>query len=221
MCGRYAFVSPNAVFLNSLLPVGESYQNYNIAPGQIAPIILQKDKIMWQNARWGLLPSWLRKLEDFKAKTINARAESLREKPSFRQSFEQRRCIVPASGFYEWRKSDKQPFFIKPKKGIFAFAGLYDIWINEAETVYSFSIITVKANESMAEIHNRMPAILNESDFEAWLNPDFASDKVDGLLLPYKKELIKYAVDKRVGRVTENDLGLLEPIFLPGQGSLF
>jgi len=220
MCGRYAFISPSDVFLKSLL-LSERYQNYNIAPGQIAPIILQQDAIIWQNARWGLLPSWLKKLEDFKAKTINARAESLREKPSFKLSFEQRRCIVPATGFYEWRKRDKQPYFIKAKKGIFAFAGLYDIWKNAEQEIYSFSIITTRANDSMAEIHERMPAILNESDFELWLNPKIGSDRVDDLLLPYKEELIKYAVDRRVGRVTENDVALLEPISLPEQGSLF
>ncbi len=220
MCGRYAFISPSDVFLKSLL-LSERYQNYNIAPGQIAPIILQQDAIIWQNARWGLLPSWLKKLEDFKAKTINARAESLREKPSFKLSFEQRRCIVPATGFFEWRKSDRQPYFIKAKKGIFAFAGLYDIWKNAEQEIYSFSIITTRANDSMAEIHERMPAILNESDFELWLNPKIGSDRVDDLLLPYKEELIKYAVDRRVGRVTENDVALLEPISLPEQGSLF
>ena len=223
MCGRYAFITPGPLSLKGLGLNTESYQNYNIAPGQIAPIVLSVDNktALWRRARWGLIPAWVKDIKSFKAKTINARAESLKEKPSFRRAFEKRRCLVPASGYYEWQKSSRKVFFIKAPDAVMAFAGLYELWQDGDAEIYSFSIITTPANKQIASIHHRMPAILPQDYYQEWLNPQIAADEVSAQLKPYNRELISYEVDSRVGRVTENDAGLLEPIPPSPQGSLF
>jgi putative SOS response-associated peptidase YedK len=121
---------------------------------------------------------------------------------------------VPASGFYEWKKagSSKEPYYIHTDSSLLAFAGLYDHWQKDGNEIYSYTIITTAANEMMSGLHERMPVILPPAHYEAWLNPESEGELLEPLLKPYEGKLAAYLVDKRVGRVSENDGGLLEPV---------
>ncbi len=177
MCGRYTVVSPasaleehfTAVFREPLAP------SYNAAPSQRLPVITDAAPDLIQLLQWGLIPAWSR---DPKSgpKPINARAETLTEKPSFRQLMQRRRCLVPADSFYEWQATPtgKVPHrILRPDEAPFAFAGLWDEWTDRAtgEIRPTFTIITTAANALMAPLHERMPVILPTRDAErAWLN---------------------------------------------------
>lgn len=149
---------------------------FNIAPTQEVPVIVAQDggrKLQWM--RWGLIPFWA-KDPGIGNRLINARAETLAQKPAFKRSFSRSRCLVPADGFYEWRKDPggKTPIWLhRPDHAIFAFAGLYDRWKNPADgkVVFSFTIITVPATLLAAKIHGRMPAIIAAENYVAWLDP--------------------------------------------------
>jgi len=160
--------------------------------------------------RWGLVPFFTKQLSDVTGiSTINARAESVEKSPSFRTPFKKRRCLVPADGFYEWKKSDaktKQPYAFKMSDGTpFAFAGLWDAWKDSAgQWLQSFSIITTEANEIMAPVHNRMPVILHPKDFARWLRRDEERPPVD-LLRPFESEAMAAApANNLVGNVKNN-----------------
>ena len=166
--------------------------------------------------RWGLIPSWA-KDPGIGMKLINARAETLDEKPSFRKSFRQRRCLVLADGFYEWRKEKraKQPYYIQMKdKRPFAFAGLWEYWINsDGGVVESCALITTEPNELMAPIHNRMPAIVDPDRYGEWLDPRQQVAKLNALLGPYPaKQMIAYPVDQLVNNAWVDDLRCVEPL---------
>ncbi len=168
------------------------------------------------DTKWGLLPSWVKDPKDFKATMFNARAEGLTERASFKKPFKKSRCIVPASGFFEWKKTEdsKVPHYIKAKDDdILAFAGLYEHWQKgEAEPITSHTVITTSPNGFMKELHNRMPVILNKEHFDLWLDPDNDDVEVlEHLLKPFEGELEAFAVSKRVGNVRENDGGLIDP----------
>src|SRR3989338_3363865 len=147
MCGRFAInlnVDEVIQAFHVENVINEFKPNYNVAPTQNVPVILQADdKIALDSFRWGLVPHWA-KDKNISYKLINARAETLAEKPSFKKAFAERRCIIPASGFYEWKKTGekKQPYFIHPKRGFFAFAGLWEQW----QDIKSCTIVTTSAN---------------------------------------------------------------------------
>lgn len=171
--------------------------------------------------RWGLLPAWS-KTATTRYRMINARAESLAEKPAFRSVFRRRRCLLPADGFFEWqaRAGGKQPWFITMEDGApFAFAGLWDRWEGpEGECVESCAIVTTAANETMAPIHDRMPVILDAGDFPLWLDPQStAPDTVSSLLTPYAgpRSLLAYPVSSRVNSPRNDDPRCLEPLTAP------
>ena len=215
MCGRYALVQPSKAFENFFAVQAPLFESYNIAPSQYAPIIWQSaGKRETLNARWGLIPKWVDKPVDFKANLFNARAETLSDKASFKRPFKSQRCIIPASGFYEWKQTDgnKQVHFIHGKDLPLAFAGLYDCWQKGSEELYSYTIITTSPNALMQDLHNRMPVILPPEHFESWLDPEGEGELLEHLLKPFEGELEVYPVSKRVGKVTENDAGLLEAI---------
>ncbi len=220
MCGRYYL----AAELRDLM---ERYEiedtdidyvpRYNIAPTQYAPVILGGEKRQLRLFRWGLIPSWSRDLS-VGQKMINARSETLSEKPSFREPFKKRRCIVPASGFYEWDKSGgkKVPYrFYLQNKPILSMAGLCDVWKSETgENIYSFTIITTEPNKTVAPYHHRMGALL-ESDGEAvWLQENIQNVGVLGSLLkPYEEEILeKQRVSEAVNAVRNEFAELLDPI---------
>ena len=180
MCGRYALKATAAELIEhfKLLSCPEFGLRFNIAPQSMIPVIRQKPGAgrVGQLVRWGLIPSWA-KDPSIGNKLNNARGETVAEKPAFRSSFAKHRCLIPASGFYEWQPvaGRKQPYYIHPTAsgGFFAFAGLLAAWTPPAgETVVSTCIITTGPNEVMAPIHDRMPVILQPEQFDAWLDTE-------------------------------------------------
>src|SRR3972149_7216657 len=164
---------------------------YNIAPSQDSRVVtVKEDNRVLIMMRWGLIPFWAKEAS-IGYKMINAKAETVHEKPSFRKSFKEKRCLVLADGFYEWTKKDKKnkvPFrFVLKTKEPFSFAGLWDQWKNpDGEILLSFTIITTHANELMSPIHDRMPVILQEKDESKWLDPKFKNtEKLKSLAQPY------------------------------------
>jgi putative SOS response-associated peptidase YedK len=167
---------------------------------------------------WRLIPYWAPD-DSFKFKTINARVEGIEGKPVYRKPFRTQRCLVPATGFYEWDKSVKptQPWYFKLKhEELFAFAGLYDRWQDPKTRteVLSYTIITIQANGVVGKIHHRMPVILQKEDEDAWLNPDIVEPE---LLLPLlkqypDKEMEAYPVSTAVNRPTIDTAELIKPL---------
>jgi len=178
MCGRYNIITDAQALYDAYQVeaelAGGRLARYNVAPATDQLVILCEDgrrAARWH--RWGLIPRWA-KDPAIAYKTINARGESVAAKPAFRAAFRQRRCLVPASGFYEWKVQDggKQPYLIRPRGGgLLSFAGLWEIWAGPEGEVRSFTIITTEPNELMATLHNRMPVILHPSDYARWLDP--------------------------------------------------
>ena len=176
MCGRYTLRTPvdSLVEAFDIVDYPSSLTpSYNIAPTQeVAAVVEEDEKRKLEMFHWGLIPSWA-KDPSIGNKMINARAETVSEKPSFRKAFKVRRCLILADGFYEWQKTDngKQPYYIKMQDDSpFAFAGLWEIWQN-GEEIRSATIITTEANDLMNEIHHRMPVILPPEDYGMWLVP--------------------------------------------------
>jgi putative SOS response-associated peptidase YedK len=190
MCSRYSLTSPpEAVRAYFGVRASDAFPaRYNIAPTQPVHIVRlsprgERELVL---VRWGLIPSWAREIERFST-LINARAETLDEKPSFRGAFRHKRCLVPSNGFYEWTgpKGAKQPNLIsQPGQDLFAFAGLYEQWLGpDGSEIDTMAIITVPANVTVSPIHDRMPAILAPEHFEAWLDCRSGDTLIAGQLL--------------------------------------
>ncbi len=220
MCGRYSLSTPVeqlADHFNANLPEIETSPTYNAAPSQNLMVITNKEEPRQINLfRWGLVPFWA-KDTNIGYKMINARAETLLEKPAFKTAFKRRRCLVLADGFYEWQKtkSGKIPHRIcQETEKPFAFAGLWEQWHDKTNntTLESFTIITTEANEAVEPLHERMPVILPESAYVAWLSNDFSMDDHLSLLQPYPYDLRVYPVPKKVNSPANNDPSLLEPV---------
>lgn len=182
---------------------------YNIAPGQTVPVIGGDVSGRWLAAmRWGLVPHWAKEAS-MGNKLINARAETLAEKPSFRDSFRHRRCLIPADGFYEWKKEGKSstPYrIVLPGQELFAFAGLWDRWDTAEGSIFSFTIITTAASPFMQGIHSRMPVILRgEREYAAWLDGGADTDLLKRMLRPFEERLHIYPVSRLVNS-PRNDL---------------
>lgn len=193
MCGRYGFIPGSKKQFQERFRIDrvnfELKPRYNVAPGQIMPVITRNSPNKAEEMKWGLVPFWA-KDPKIGYKMINARAETVAIKPSFRRSLMKQRCLIPVSGFYEWKKTDntKIPYYIHLKNAeLFSFAGLYDVWKDaEGKELKSYTIITTEPNTLMAEIHNRMPAILSETTEETWLDPANQNlSQLVGLLNPY------------------------------------
>jgi putative SOS response-associated peptidase YedK len=217
MCGRYTVISP-APKLAKRFNAKESASpapNFNAAPSQALPIITNSAPDQIQLVSWGLVPSWSRDPASG-PKPINARAETLAEKPSFRQLLSRKRCLVLADSFYEWQVTErgKIPHRILLKnEEPFAFAGLWDEWLDRGtgELHPTFTIITTEPNELMAKLHNRMPVILPGPDAErAWLADDLGPSQHQQLLVPYDAGLMQeYAITTRVNSPAHNDAEVL------------
>ena len=218
MCGRYTLRTPVDTLVqqfeidehpSSITP------SYNIAPTQrVAAVIAENGKRKLEMLHWGLIPSWAKDPE-VGNKMINARAETVAEKPSYRKAFKERRCLILTDGFYEWQKTDsgKQPYYIRMEDDSpFAFAGLWESWQNGHE-IRSCTIITTSPNEVAAQVHNRMPVILHPEDYEMWLDPDFDErEPLTTLLKPFPAEAMEaYPVSRKVNRPANNDPGVIEP----------
>jgi len=221
MCGRYNLITDAEALIDffeieqTLFDVSELQPRYNIAPSQDVPII--RDTGNGRElalVRWGLVPHWSRE-EKPKYSTINARAETVAEKPTYREAFKRKRCLIPATGFYEWRREgdQKTPHHIRlPEGGLFAFAGLWDHWDKEGASFDSCSIIVTGANETMQPIHDRMPVILNQIQYNTWLAADhFNRAQLESMLVPYTGEMKAFPVSRLVNSPKNDDPRCIEP----------
>lgn len=214
MCGRFT-LSQNLDAIASAfnLPEIPSLEpRYNIAPTQLVPAVLyapEQSTKQLQMLRWGLIPSWAKDLS-IGAKLINARAETVSEKPSFKSALKQRRCLIVADGFYEWQRQDgkKQPYYFRLESGQpFAFAGLWEQWKSpDGQTINSCTILTTEANDLLRSIHDRMPVILDSKNYELWLDPQLQKPEiVQPLLHPYPANLMtSFAVSTKVNNPKNN-----------------
>lgn len=196
-----------------------SYEpKYNIAPGQNVPVIIEdEDERKCVIMRWGLVPQWSNDpLIGFQM--TNARAETVAQKPDFKNSLRKRRCIVPCSGFYEWKKIDKKtkiPYHIKPENDyFFAFAGLWDTWNKDGGNLTTFAIITTTPNELIEPIHDRMAVILSKEDEQIWLDPNNQNpDELVSLLKPYpSEEMQAYEISTFVSNAKNEGPECIAPI---------
>jgi len=220
MCGRYTFTFDAKTLAEAfdLVPPGFTIvKGYNIAPGQHIIIVRPEGgRRLADVAYWGLIPGWV-KDPNTSPKPINARAETLAEKPTFRGAFRRKRCLIPASGFFEWQATGggKQPFYIHPADDTpFAFAGLVEDWQGpNGELMISACIITTEPNTLMAPIHNRMPAILPRAHWDAWLDPAAQVRELQPLLVPYPADLMRaHPVSPAVGHVHNDGPELILPV---------
>jgi len=210
MCGRFALTSSiQDLFETFDLTAGADLApHYNIAPGTAIPVVREGE-----NARelvflhWGFVPHWAKKEPD--KLLINARGETLGEKPSFRDAARKRRCLVPADGFYEWQRSGKkpQPYFVRPKENVgpIAYAGIWDAWQTPSgEIMETVAIITTNANETLQSIHHRMPVVIAHEDFDHWLNAEIGEEALE-LLKPADNTFFEaIAVGSAVNKVANN-----------------
>ncbi len=195
MCGRFAQYSIKPVIADEfgVEKIGfDPEPSYNIAPGQDIAAVVGGDTRQLIKLRWGLVPSWA-KDPSIGYRMINARSETINEKPSFRDAFKRHRCLIIADGFYEWRKDGKvkRPFYIRLKtEKPFGFAGLYDKWRSpEGEEISTCTIITISANELLKPIHDRMPVVVSNEDEALWLDHNIHDkEQLDRILRPYDSE---------------------------------
>lgn len=218
MCGRFSLelnetFYPRYEITNRI----EIRPNYNVAPYSFIPVIVKKSPKKVIEMKWGFIPSWSK---DFSTKyaMINTRAETIDEKPYFKTAFNQTRCLIPATGFYEWKDQGKEkiPFYIHLKNNsYFSFAGIYSVLKNDkGEDIFTCSIITTKPNELMENIHDRMPVILSKNEEETWLDETIEDEySLKSLLDPYPSdELEAYRVSKDVNSPRNNGEELLKRI---------
>lgn len=221
MCGRFTLFEADTI-LSKEFGAPISFQlppRYNIAPTQQILAVRQPTGKEVREAvllRWGLIPHWA-KDPSIGNRMINARAETVAEKPAFRSAFRSRRCLVPSSGFYEWNKGGerKQPYFIRPRgRSSFAFAGLWEQWRGpEGSLVESCTLITTEANELIFKLHDRMPVILSPSEYALWLDPSISDERrLIPLLQPYPtKELEAFPVEAIVNNPKMDDSRCITP----------
>jgi putative SOS response-associated peptidase YedK len=237
MCGRYV-LSANREMLEDLGPFSDAQQaqnykpSFNIAPSQRAPILRLEEngKPAFSLAKWGLIPSWA-KDATIGVRMINARSESVMEKPSFKAPFEARRCLVPAMGFFEWKavnsgsRAVKQPYYFHSKGNqLFTLAGLWETWtdpkpkvdVNGVSTntvVISFTILTTEPNDLLADYHDRMPVIIGEEQRKMWLNPQAPLEALLELCGPFPAaEMDAYPVSRNVNSPAQNGPANIEAI---------
>jgi putative SOS response-associated peptidase YedK len=219
MCGRYLIIStPEAIRQLFRYPEQPNFPaRYNIAPTQPIPIVrLCEGKRQFALLRWGLIPSWVKDPRTFTL-LINARGESVNDKPAFRNAMKRRRCLVPADGFYEWKEQGGRnlPYVVCPRAGgPIAFAGVWESWMGpNGEEMETVTIITTQASQDIAHIHDRMPAIVSPDAFDFWLdcaNVDAAT--AAAILAPARPGLLEaYEVSTAVNRVANDSPALIEP----------
>ena len=212
MCGRFTLRSVDRIriALENRVQLDQVVPRYNIAPTQPVITVSAGDRV--EELVWGLIPNWSKE----PAPIINARSETLDEKASFKESFERRRCLILADGFYEWRRTGKakQAFFFQLKDGrAFAFAGIWDRWRRGETTIKSCAIITTDANELLLPVHDRMPVILNEESYEAWLDSKVSPAELKKLLEPFPAaEMRSWTVSSKVNSADNEGPELIEHV---------
>jgi putative SOS response-associated peptidase YedK len=233
MCGRYVIIStPEAI--RALFGYGEQPNfppRYNVAPTQPIPIVRLVDgKRSFALMRWGLLPSWVKDPKTFPL-LINARGESMLDKPAFRNAVRRRRCLIPTDGFYEWQAgptgaagTPKRPYFVRARRGPdgtappLAFAGLYETWTGpNGEEIDTAAIVTTAANRTLAHIHERMPVFVAPEAFDLWLDcANVDAKTAAALILPAPDALLDvYEISSAVNRVANDSAALIAPVETP------
>ncbi|MGH2918533.1 MAG: SOS response-associated peptidase [Solirubrobacteraceae bacterium] len=226
MCGRYTLATPDPSQIRARFPIGERIEvrrRYNVAPGDDVLAVVQRDE-QPQGAvlRWGLVPFWAKDPRDLGVKTINARAETIDERPAYRDAFERRRCLIVADGFYEW--SAGTPHWITREDGApFAFAGLWASWRppgdEPVEPLRSCAIVTTAATERIRDLHDRMPVILPPDAERTWLHPDSEPSDLHELLAAARvTDLVARPVSRAVNDARHDEPDCLDP---PEQAALF
>ena len=225
MCGRFALQS-SSVEMTDYLGVNMPdlfTPRFNIAP--TTPVLAQTDQELTFFS-WGLVPSWSKDV-NIGNRMFNARSETVAAKPSFRNAFKRRRCLVPASGFYEWKAeaNGKQPYFCHLERPLFCFAGIWEHWSDSmGNELQSCAILTRDSSGSMRSIHDRMPAILLPAQEQLWLDSEVPAEEALRIIAPFPDELLDaYTVSRKVNKVSENDASLIEEFQYDdsSQGSLF
>jgi putative SOS response-associated peptidase YedK len=219
MCGRYTVTATPEV-LRALFGYAEQPNfppRYNVAPTQpIAVVRLMNGKRQFALVRWGLLPSWVKDPKAFSL-LINARGETVNDKPAYKAAMKRRRCLIPADGFYEWKAlgNRKQPYYIRAKSGEpFAFAGLWETWTGpNGEELETAAIVTTDANQTLAPVHDRMPVVIAPEQFDLWLGgADGDTAAAAALIRPAPDDLLEaYPVSNDVNRVANDNPRLIEP----------
>jgi putative SOS response-associated peptidase YedK len=224
MCGRYAIIStPDAI--RAMFGYGELPNfppRYNVAPTQPIPIVrLAEGKRAFALMRWGLIPAWVKEPKTF-ALLINARGESVLDKPAFRNAMRRRRCLIPNDGFYEWQPgAPKRPYFVRRQRRPdgsappLAFAGLYETWTGpNGEEVDTAAIITTTANRTLSAVHDRMPVFLEPQAFDMWLDcANVDAETAAALIAPASEALLEiYEVSSAVNRVANDSAALIAPV---------
>lgn len=222
MCGRFALATEKNI-LDMLydLEIRTNFNlkpRYNIAPSQQVPVLRlspNDGKRELIELKWGLVPFWADD-PSIGSKMINARAETLAEKPSFRDAFRKRRLLVPVSGFYEWKKKEgaKQPYYITRKDNrLFSLAGLWELWDKGDTPLESFTILTTEPNSLISKLHNRMPVIIPKEAYQDWLNPASEAELLQKLLVPYPPEdLTFHPVSRLVNSPASDNPELIKPV---------
>ena len=228
MCGRKTLIKNKKAIIEELMiddwQIEDYLPSYNIAPTQYSIVLIQDEgSNVAKSMRWGLIPSWS-KNDSFSSKMINARFETLRVKPSFKDLIYQKRCIVPSDGYYEWKKNGphKTAYFINRKdNGLLLFAGLWELWSSPSGPIYSYTIITTKAQQDIAHIHNRMPVILDKSKVDNWINIENKSFEIQEAISQTERSLDHYQVSNFVNSPNNNSKKCITPTKEPVDLNLF
>lgn len=219
MCGRFAIAAPRFERIEQALGVSFAplAPRYNIAPTQPVDVVVDEGahRYAMRPMRWGLVPHWSKE-PTTKFSTFNARAETAPAKPAFRDAFRRRRCLIPASGFYEWKTAGKrkQPLYFTDDSGKgLAFAGLWDHWEGKADAIDSCTILVGPPNGLVAPVHDRMPVMLDEESFARWLDPQASPETLPDLLIPFPAHRMRsWPVDPAVGNARLDNPSLIEPV---------
>lgn len=228
MCGRFTLKTP-AAMLKEMFGVGDLPGfgiRYNVAPTQPAATVrMRDDGREWLPMRWGLVPAWA-KDPSIGSRLINARAETVEQKPAFRDAWSRRRCLVPADGFYEWERipgGRKQPWYLTlADERPFAFAGLWERWKDGSDWLLSFTILTTTPNAAVKPIHDRMPVILEPEAFAPWLDPETPASALREFTVPIAAEQMRARpVSALVNAPANDDPRCVEPVAALRPGTLF
>ncbi len=218
MCGRYTLAATEDELVEVFdvpPPDFQWHPRYNIAPGQDAPVVAQgREGRRAALLRWGLLPPWA---EEVGRGFVNARAETVASKPAFRQAFRRRRCLVPADGFYEWKKEGgaKLPYWFHPRDGgLMAFAGIWQTWSRgEGDPLHTYAVLTTDANADVRSVHHRMPVIVPGDAYGVWLDPKADPEELERWLRPAPDGWLEARrVSTRVNRASEEGPELIQPV---------
>lgn len=218
MCGRYTLTKPGKTLqahFAFMEPKFGHKERYNIAPTQEAPVVIrQESKLELHSLRWGLVPAWA-KDETLGSRMINARAETIQEKPSFKEPFKTKRCLVPADGFIEWEntKGGKKPhYFTLQNNALFAFAGIWSEWKKNGGWLRTFSIITTDCNALVHPIHHRMPVLLAPENYNTWLDTSTETATLKSLLTPFPADSMeRIAISKEINSAKNDRAECLQP----------